>query len=201
MIPACRLRGRRLGGRVTSLRAETPGCRRRQVSRPAPIGRRYPQARNTDGRRKLIAGLGRPQCQGYRLGAQGHSQGRSPPAASPMALSATLKRDLARQDRGAYRRTVQTEEAGSLINMPRDPHRRPDPKMTAVIAGAVITELVTVLNWLSQYSGDPLRGWQIPALSGATLLTGWIFIANPGPPSKWLLIELGLPKNRAAPRR
>jgi hypothetical protein len=71
--------------------------------------------------------------------------------------------------------------------------------MTAVIAGAVITELVTVLNWLSQYSGDPLRGWQIPALSGATLLTGWIFIANPGPPSKWLLIELGLPKKPGRP--
>jgi hypothetical protein len=50
--------------------------------------------------------------------------------------------------------------------------------MTAVIAGAVITELVTVLNWLSQYSGDPVRGWQIPALSGATLLTGWIFISQ-----------------------
>ena len=62
----------------------------------------------------------------------------------------------------------------------RNRQRRPDPKVTAVIAGAVITELVTALNWLSQYSGGPVRGWQLPALSGAVLLTGWITISQPG---------------------
>jgi hypothetical protein len=59
--------------------------------------------------------------------------------------------------------------------------RRPDPKMTVVIASAVITELVAVLSWLSQDSGGPLRWWQIPALVGTMILpAGWIVISQSG---------------------
>jgi hypothetical protein len=45
--PACRLRG---GGHVALLRAEALRARRRQVSRPAPAGRRYPPSQCADGR-------------------------------------------------------------------------------------------------------------------------------------------------------
>jgi hypothetical protein len=52
--------------------------------------------------------------------------------------------------------------------------------MTAVIATAGVTELVTFLNWLSQYPGGRLREWQLPALTGAILLTGWLAISQGG---------------------
>ena len=68
--------------------------------------------------------------------------------------------------------------------MPRKPKRRLNPGMTAVIAGAVVTELVTILNWLSQYSGGQLRDWQVPALAGATLMTGWLAASTVGAASK-----------------
>ena len=83
-----------------------------------------------------------------------------------------------------------------MTGMPRNPQRRPDPKMTAVIAGAVITELVTALNWLSQDPGGSLRWWQLPALSAAMLLTGWISISQSGAALKRADIYwFRLPKN------
>lgn len=72
--------------------------------------------------------------------------------------------------------------------------RRPNPNMTPVIAGAVMVQLVTVLDWLSQYPGRDNQGWQIPALSGATLLTGRIAISQSGAARKRAnKEELGLP--------
>jgi hypothetical protein len=53
-----------------------------------------------------------------------------------------------------------------MIGMSRKPRRR-DPKMTAIITGTAITELITVLNWLSQYSGGSLRG-----MAGASTCRG-----------------------------
>ena len=49
------------------------------------------------------------------------------------------------------------------------PKRRPDPQMTAIIVGVVTTQLVTLLSWLSQYPGGPIRVWQIPALLAETI--------------------------------
>jgi hypothetical protein len=68
---------------------------------------------------------------------------------------------------------------GILADMPRNKRRR-NTRMTAVIATAGATELVTLLNWLSQYPGGRLRGWQLPALIGAVLLTGWLAIGQGG---------------------
>jgi hypothetical protein len=68
--------------------------------------------------------------------------------------------------------------------MQRRRQRRPDPKVTKVIAGAVLTGVVTVLNWLSQYSGGPLEIWQLPALTGVVVPTGWIVISQSGAASK-----------------
>jgi hypothetical protein len=60
-------------------------------------------------------------------------------------------------------------------------HRRANPKMTVVIAGAVTAELVTALNWISQDPGGSLRWWQLPALAGAMVLpAGWIAISQSG---------------------
>jgi hypothetical protein len=66
-----------------------------------------------------------------------------------------------------------------LGHMPRNKRRR-NTRMTAVIATAGATELVTLLNWLSQYPGGRPRGWQLPALIGAILLTGWLAIGQGG---------------------
>jgi|HubBroStandDraft_4_1064222.scaffolds.fasta_scaffold326272_1 hypothetical protein len=68
---------------------------------------------------------------------------------------------------------------GTLTAMPRNKRRR-NPRMTAVIVVAGATELVTLLNWLSQYSGGRLKEWQLPALTGAILLTGWLAIGQGG---------------------
>jgi hypothetical protein len=52
--------------------------------------------------------------------------------------------------------------------------------MTTVIVTAATAELATLLNWLSQYSGGRLKEWQLPALIGAILLTGWLAISQGG---------------------
>jgi hypothetical protein len=79
---------------------------------------------------------------------------------------------------GPTARCVRTV-TGIVVDMPRNKRRR-DTRMTAVIATAGVTELVTFLNWLSQYPGGRLRGWQLPALVGAILLTGWLAIGQGG---------------------
>lgn len=71
------------------------------------------------------------------------------------------------------------ERPDMLVVMPRNRRRR-NPRMTAVIATAATAELVTLLNWLSQYSGGRLKEWQLPALIGAILLTGWLAISQGG---------------------
>jgi hypothetical protein len=68
---------------------------------------------------------------------------------------------------------------GILVDMPHNKRRR-NTRMTAVIATAGATELVTLLNWISQYPGGRLKGWQLPALIGAILLTGWLAIGQDG---------------------
>jgi hypothetical protein len=69
--------------------------------------------------------------------------------------------------------------AGILSAMPRNKRRR-DTRVTAIVATAGAAELATTLNWLSQFSGGRLRGWQLPALIGAILLTGWLAIGQGG---------------------
>ncbi len=76
------------------------------------------------------------------------------------------------------------------------PHqRRPDPRMTKVIAVTALGVVVPGLTWLSQYSGGPLKWWQPLALSGS-ILTGLIFIGKSGAADKNVLLKtFGLPKN------
>ena len=79
--------------------------------------------------------------------------------------------------------------------MSRLPKRRPNPQMTAIIVGVVTTQLVTVLSWLSQYSGGPIRVWQIPALLADTYLAGLIISQSGAALKKGYETILGLPKN------
>ena len=81
------------------------------------------------------------------------------------------------QHNPAISEVLSASVTGILADMPRNKRRR-NTRMTAVIATAGATELVTLLNWLSQYPGGRLRGWQLPALIGAILLTGWLAIGQ-----------------------
>lgn len=80
--------------------------------------------------------------------------------------------------------------------MPQQHQRRPNPKVTKVIAGTAL--VVPALTWLSGYSGGPVKWWQPLALSGLTLigLIGWISIGKSGAADKNVLLgTFGLPKN------
>jgi hypothetical protein len=72
---------------------------------------------------------------------------------------------------------IRLSVCGSMIDMPRRTGRRPQAR---VITVALATELVTFLDWLSSYSGNPLNSWQLPALTGAMLLTGLVAIGSLG---------------------
>lgn len=92
-----------------------------------------------------------------------------------------------------YRRHGHAEAPGTVAAM-GNRQWRPDPKTTKVVVGALLTGVFTALTWLSQYSSGPLKVWQLPALSGAALLAGWIVISQSGAASKRAsILVLGCP--------
>jgi hypothetical protein len=77
----------------------------------------------------------------------------------------------------------------------RDRRRRRRLKLRKgkITAGAALIA-ITILGWLSSYSGGHVRLCQIPELAGVEILTALMALANSSkPPYKWLINILGMP--------
>jgi hypothetical protein len=97
-----------------------------------------------------------------------------------MSITVMLSERQVRRKGSAAPTPAVANEPPATLSDTRNRHRRADPKVTTIIASAVTTGAITALNWLSQDSDSSLRWWQLPALSGAMLLTGWIVISQSG---------------------